>query len=832
MNAFKSLITVCLLGTCQIFIIQACKQSEPAVSFDPIGEMYTNNIHEHLFDADWLFYKGEAADIEKPDFNDTGWRKLDLPHDWSIEDLDLPPENFENIDPKPIGPFSPESPGNISTGYTIGGIGWYRKHFKIQSQDVDHIVRIMFDGVYMNADFWINGQHLGNHPYGYTAFAFDITPYLRTDGGDNIIAVRVRNEGRNSRWYSGSGIYRHTWLSITNPLYFDRWGLYITTPEVSDLEARINLEAKVLNYFDQVKDFEIKVLIINPSGTETIKKEKPYTLNSAESKSFALDMMLKNPQLWSVDNPQLYLAKVFLLADGKIVDQLSTTFGIRTLDFSPDKGFQLNGEKVLIKGGNMHHDNGPLGSAAIDRAEYRRIELMKDFGFNAIRTSHNPPSRQFLDACDKLGMLVLDESFDQWQRPKNPNDYNLYFDGWWEKDIEAMVLRDRNHPSVIIWSIGNEINERADSSGLILTKVLKGKIKSLDTTRPVTAAICIFWDHPGKEWEDTAPAFELLDVAGYNYQWQHYKSDHELFPDRIMLGTESVARDVYENWELVEECDWVLGDFLWTGMDYLGEAGIGNALLDDEKKTWPWFNANCGDIDLCGFKKPQSYFRDVVWGISQLEIAVHAPIPQGRTEIVSFWGWPNEEQSWNWSGQEGKIMSVSIYTRCDSVILELNGKNTGSVTMLDSMKYQAKLPVVYQPGELRAKGYINGSVVEERSLKTTGPVAGIRMTADRTNIKADRNDLAYITVEIVDKNGIRIPDAKESVQFDIQGEGELAGIGNGNPIDIKSFKKPQCTTFRGRCLLIVRPYAETPGEILISAKTGNLQKETLTIQVD
>ena len=831
-NFFKSLITVCFSGIWLIIFIQACKQTGPAGVFDPIEEMYLYNIHEHLFDADWLFYKGEVQGAEMPDFDDTGWRKLDLPHDWSIEDLDLPSEDFKDADPKPEGPFSHESPGAISTGYTLGGTGWYRKYFKIQAQDLGRIVKIMFDGVYMNADFWINGQHIGNHPYGYTAFSFDITPFLKTDGGNNVLAVRVLNEGRNSRWYSGSGIYRHTWLSIMNPLHFDRWGLYITTPEVSGTQTTVHTETTVINYYDHEEGFELEVEITDSDGNKLASRKSIHQLTSGEMKAFEQNLKIDNPQLWSLEQPHLYLAHVNLLLNHKIVDQLSSTFGIRTIDFSADRGFLLNNEKVLIKGGNMHHDNGPLGSAAIDRAEYRRIELMKAFGFNAIRTSHNPPSRQFLDACDKLGVLVLDESFDQWERPKNPNDYNLYFDDWWEKDIESMVLRDRNHPSVIIWSIGNEINERADSSGLILTKVLRNKINSLDPTRPVTAAICSFWDHPGKGWEDTTPAFELLDVAGYNYQWQHYQSDHELFPDRIMLGTESVAKDVYENWKRVEECEWVLGDFLWTGMDYLGEAGIGNAMLDNEKKTWPWFNANCGDIDLCGFKKPQSYFRDVVWGISQLEMAVHLPIPEGRKEIVSFWGWPNEEQNWNWSGKEGERMDVSIYTRCDSVVLELNGKKVDAITLVDSMKYQANLPIVYQPGELQAKGYVNGSVAEVRTLKTTGTVAGIRMTADRENIEANRNDLAYITVELVDETETRVPDAEKMIEFDIRGQGELAGIGNGNPIDIKSFQQPRCTSFRGRCLLIVRPFKDNPGEIIITARSGDLKEETLTITTD
>jgi beta-galactosidase len=813
------------------FLVQSCEYNESTKTGDPIHDMYAFNKHDQLFDSDWLFYKGDAAGAEMPGFNDSHWRDLDLPHDWSIEDLNLQTNKYDNIDPAPQGPFTPGSPGEISTGYVLGGTGWYRKHFIIDPEDYGRIVNITFDGVYMNADVWINGHHLGNHPYGYTAFSFDITPYLRLDGSENVISVRVINEGRNSRSYSGSGIYRHVWLTISDPLHFDRWGLFITTPAVSKTKAKIQIESSVINYYDHIKEFEIEFQIIDPSGNEVEKSMKSSQLNSGINDTFKEVLNLENPKLWSPEHPQLYQARVNLVLDDRTVGQFSTIFGIRQIGFSIENGFQLNSETILIKGGNMHHDNGPLGSAAIDRAEYRKVELMKSFGYNAIRTSHNPPSRQFLDACDQFGILVMDESFDQWQRPKNPNDYNLYFDEWWEKDIESMVKRDRNHPSIIIWSIGNEINERADSSGLVLTKALKNKVKSLDTTRPVTAAICGFWDHPGREWHETAPAFELFDIAGYNYKWDRYETDHEKFPERIILGTESVALEVYDNWKLVEKHSWVLGDFLWTSMDYLGEAAIGNALLDGEIKTWPWFNANCGDIDLCGSKKPQSYYRDVVWGISMLEIAVHRPIPEGRKEIVSFWGWPDEEQSWNWPGHEGELMKISFYTSYDSVVLELNERQYGSIVMADSLKYKAQLDVVYEPGVIKAIGYSNGSVAEVKILKTTGDGTKIRMVADRQEIKANRNDLSYITVEIVDPSGIRVPNADIMINFRIEGNGELAGVGNANPKDVKSFRSPQCNTYKGRCLLIVRPVRNEEGEIAVVATSPNLGESEIKIKV-
>ncbi len=824
---FFSLIVTMLI------ILLSCKEEslKNTQLFDPVEAMYAYNVHDVLFDDEWMFFKGKIEGAEDPGFDDSEWRVLDVPHDWSIEDLNLEPDNYKDFEPKPVGPFSPDSPGNISTGYVLGGEGWYRKHFRLAPADIGKIVRITFDGVYMNADFWINGQYLGNHPYGYTAFTYDITPFLKMDGSDNILSVKVMNEGRNSRWYSGSGIYRHVWLSITNPLHLDRWGLFVTTPKISESNAIVNIDASIVNYYDLTLNFDVEMQILDPNGKRIAKSKQPNQLNSGISEVVSYELSIDNPQLWSIENPNLYLAEVSLLLDGKVVDYLSTTFGIRSINFSVENGFQLNGETVLIKGGNMHHDNGPLGAAAIDRAEYRRVELMKSFGYNAIRTSHNPPSRQFLDACDKLGILVMDESFDQWQLPKNENDYNLYFDDWWERDIESMVLRDRNHPSIFIWSIGNEIKERADSSGLELTKVLKDKVKTLDSTRPVTAAICGFWEFPGRPWEDTEPAFELFDVQGYNYKWERYESDHKIFPDRIILGTESIAGDVFENWQLVEKYPWVTGDFLWTSMDYLGEAGIGNALLDNEKKEWPWFNAYCGDIDLCGFKKPQSYYRDVVWGISDLEIAVHSPVPAGRKEIVSFWGWPNETRSWNWEGNEGEEISVSVYTSCDSVIMELNDKKVAVIDLQDSVRLRSSVNVKYQPGQLKAIGYRNGRQVTSRSLTTTGKPHSIKLSVDRAEIRADRNDLAYIKAEIIDESGLRIPDAILPVNFEISGNGALAGVGNGNPVDTKSFQKPECRTFKGRCLLIVRPESKENGEIRVIAKSTGLTDAEIKILV-
>jgi beta-galactosidase len=473
---------------------------------------------------------------------------------------------------------------------------------------------------------------------------------------------------------------------------------------------------------------------------------------------------------------------------------------------------------------------------------------MKDNGFNAIRTSHNPPSKSFLDACDELGMLVMDESFDQWQKPKNPEDYNLYFDNWWEKDLESMVLRDRNHPSIIIWSIGNEISERADSSGLKIAQNMRNKVLSMDKTRPVTQAICHFWDQPGRPWDDTAPAFDILDIHGYNYQWKNYEPDHQKDSGRIIVGTESFPKEAFDNWQLVEKYPYVIGDFVWTGMDYLGESGIGHTWLNNESVAflppWPWFNAYCGDVSILGYKKPQMYYRDVVWRNSQLEIMAHAPVPEGRKELVSMWGWPEEWKSWNWEGNEGLPLQVSVYSRCDKVRLELNGNLIGeqeigqenpAVQQMDIPMQERKITalatyfnVPYQPGELVAIGLKNGEEVVRQTLKTTGKPAAVKITAESETFIAAENDLAYFNVEIVDEAGLLVPDAELPIEFEIQGDCYLQAVGNGNPEDMKSFQQAKVNTFSGKCLLIVRSNKKA-NEIVVSAKSEGLASGTAKV---
>ncbi len=782
---------------------------------------------EQNFDSDWKFFRGEASGAESATFDDSQWRNLDLPHDWSIEDL--PADSTKNQ----IGPFSEDSQGQGATGNVVGGTGWYRKTFALDKSSEGKKVQIVFDGVYMNSEVWINGHSLGVHPYGFTPFFYDLTNYLKPSGEKNTLAVKVNNTGKNSRWYSGSGIYRHVVLQTTDKVFIPVWGTFVSTPNVSDEKATVIVSTKIMNERGESGEIAVRTQIISPEGKVVAEKEAKIQAQPGDISKADQILEVSTPELWDLESPTLYKAVSEISFNGKPVDQKTTIFGIRSLDFSAEKGFLLNGKPVLLKGGCMHHDNGPLGSATIDRAEGRRVELMKKFGFNAIRTSHNPPSHQFLDACDRLGVLVIDEAFDQWQRPKNPEDYHLYFDDWHKSDLESMVLRDRNHPSVIMWSIGNEINERIDTSGLRIMKNLSDIVKRLDTSRPVTEAICSFWDHPDYKWEKTIPAFAQLDVCGYNYKLDEYENDHKIAPERIMMGTESFSVQAFENWQMVEKHPYVIGDFVWTSMDYLGESGIGNALIGKDKKVtfapgWPWYNAHCGDIDICGFKKPQSYFRDVVWKISKLEMAVHAPIPSGMIENVSYWGWPDEQQSWNWAGNEGTKLQVNVYSNYPEVKLELNGKEVGTKAVSTETRLTATFEVPYEAGELKAIALQDGKEMESKILKTTGKAAKIRLTADRSEIKADRNDLSYVTVEVTDENGELVPDANLPVQFTISGAGELAGVENGNPSDMKSFRTPKVTSFKGKCLVILRP-SGVAGEIKLTAQSEGLEGTELVV---
>jgi beta-galactosidase len=793
------------------------------------------------FTGDWRFHRGDLDGAEAPAYDDASWRVLDVPHDWSIEDIPgAEPEGAGSIwtggtVPLKTGPFDAyASEGQIATGWTVGGVGWYRKTFDKPKVSDGGKVELRFEGVYMNSDVWINGVKLGNHPYGYTPFAFDLTPHLKD--GRNLVAVKVNNMGRNSRWYSGSGIFRKVWLNVAGNLRFPEFGVSVTTPQVARHMATVNVDVKVENGAPAARRATVRVRLLDGAGALTGEASVPFSVEAHGNVIVTSSLKVSNPKLWSPAEPNLYRTEIVVDSDGEVDDATVLTLGIRKVEIDSAGGMRINGVPLKLQGGCVHHDNGMLGSACIPRAEERRVETLKASGYNAIRTSHNPPSRDFLDACDRVGMVVIDEAFDCWEAGKNPQDYHLYFKDWWQRDLEAMILRDRNHPSVVFWSIGNEIDERAEPHGVEIGKALQAAAHKLDPTRPVTAAICAAWDHPGQKWQDIQPAFTYLDVGGYNYQFSEYENDHTQYPQRVMMGTESFPRQAFQNWQAVEKNCFVLGDFVWTAIDYLGESGIGHARLvsgethEEYSQPYPWFNSFCGDIDLIGNKKPQSYFRDVVWHRSNVEMAVQRPVPDRWKEFVSLWGWSDELRSWTWPGMEGTPLTVRVYTRGDKVTLLLNGKELGSRTLTEKDPLKAEFTVPYAPGELQAEAYKDGGKIGSIAFITTGKPTKLALRPDRTKLKATRDDLSYVMVQVVDQAGRLVPDAVVPISLTVTGSGELAALGNANPKDVASFRHPERNTFHGECVLVVRPTGEQ-GSIEVRAEALGLEGVSLTLEV-
>ncbi len=787
--------------------------------------------NEWKFIRDSLPYQEGLVTAEKPEFDDSKWMVVDLPHDYSI--MDLPGEDG----PGQIGPFSAEAPGGRATGNTLGGTGWYRKEFTMDKKDEGKTAVLKFGGVYMETEVWVNGKQVGVNKYGYSPFWFDITTLLNPAGESNVIAVKVDNIGRNTRWYSGSGIYRNVHLILTHPVHVAVWGVYVTTPEITGDCAVVDLAITTQNDSKNTADAMIKVKVLDKNGHFVGETESPLQIAPNAANISNLQMSIEDPDLWSIETPDLYYAEITIESEDKVVDSYTQFFGVRTVEFSVENGFLLNGESILLKGACMHHDNGLLGAAAFDRAEERRVEIMKANGFNAIRTAHNPPSEAFLNACDRLGMLVVDEFVDMWEAAKNPQDYSRFFAEWWEKDFESMILRDRNHPSIILWSIGNEVREKINENGLRIGRELVYFCHEMDSTRMVTNAIDLFM----YEWDENADAMALLDVAGINYQWTRYEEDHEKYPNRIMLGTESIAKEAFENWEQVKKHPYVVGDFVWAGMDYLGEARVGNTRYvstDQEedgmsffrRSSWPWFGAWCGDIDITGEKKPQMIYRDVIWDNSKLEINVHAPVPEGMVEQVGRWGWPDELPHWTWPGSEGKPLQVRVFTKGDRARLELNGEVIGEKEVSTDTKYIATFDVPYESGELKAIAYEDGKEIATKMLKTAGEPTSIRLIADRDEINADRNDLSFVKIEIVDEKGQVVPRDSVLIKLTLTGNGELAASGNASPDDMESFNKPVVKTFRGKAQAIVRPFAKM-GTITLKAESDGLTTGELKLRV-
>jgi beta-galactosidase len=812
-------------------------------------------------DTGWKFFLGDRSGAEAPSFADVSWRTVDLPHDWSIE-----------------GKPDKDNPSGAGGGFFPGGVGWYRKTFHAPVDWKGKRVCVEFDGVYRDATVYLNGHKLGTHPYGYTAFMFDLTPELNFAGA-NVLAVRVDNSAQpNSRWYSGSGIYRHVRVVVTNPTHVAHWGVFVTTPEVTGTSAKVSIHTRVANESSGATSVAVQTTLLDKSGNKAGSAQSMLSIATGKEDEAAQEITVASPALWSPKSPMLYRAVSTIRQNGKVIDEVTTSFGIRTLAWSAEKGLLLNGEPVKLTGGSVHHDNGPLGAAAFDRAEERRVELLKAAGMNAVRTAHNPPSSAFLDACDRLGLLVLDEPFDVWKAHKVKFDYGSDFDEWWKQDVSSMVLRDRNHPSIVIWGIGNEIPELEVDNGAALGKLIADQVRTLDNTRPLTLAF------PGTMTKPTAQAvFSQLDIAGYNYNiLPTYQEDHEQLPSRMMLTTESWPAKAFPLWKISQDNPYVLGDLTWTAMDYLGESGIGawqygtpqqakmaegmagmmsgTAMIDqmftgmangkdmmtDMAKNnsdpnakammelffhpYPWHAAVCGDLDLTGFRKPQSYYRDIIWnGGDRVYATVRLPEPEGKKIIAIMWATYPTLHSWSWPGQEGKQLDVEVYSGAEKVQLFLNNKLFGEKPTGREQEFKAVFSVPYAPGTLKAVGLRGGRVVAENVLTTAGEPVRLQVTADRTVVEANGEDLSFVTVEAVDAHGQPDLHADQEVQFEINGPGAIAAVGNGDGQDADSYNGDRRKFYLGRALVVIRTSRQT-GLIKLTVKSSGFSDGSLTIR--
>ena len=784
------------------------------------------------FNRGWRFRKGAISGAESPTFNDRSWRIVDLPHDWSIES-----------DTPGLAPFDKDMPDGRSAGYLHGGTGWYRNEFTLDAEQRGKCVDLIFDGVQQESDVWINGHYLGFQPHGYIAFSYDLTPYLNRAGERNVIAVRAVNPERNTRWYAGSGIYRDVHLRWHAPLHVPVWGVRVDTIRLNKEKALLQIRVDVSNTLNSPQQVSLVLKLGGPEGSTQSFALADLSLAPDSTEQVSERVSVASPRRWSPDAPLLYAAEIELQQAGVVVDCWREMIGIRTLSISAERGLLLNGEPVKLKGGCMHHDNGLLGAAAFADAECRRVATMKRNGFNAIRTSHNPPSSAFLNACDRLGMMVMDEFTDVWELPKKPNGYNRYFGAHWEKDLRAMVARDYNHPSVVIWSIGNEIPERIMPAGLELGRKMAEAVREIDSTRPITNAIQSFSDYDDQDltWDASAAAFAFLDIAGYNYTWSKYEADHLKYPSRIMVETESNPDLAYATWRQVEKHPYVIGDFVWTGMDHLGESGLGdNRYIANEQappdritiaRPWPTWVNWCGDIDILGNKKPQSFYRDVVWGQSKLEIAVHAPVPRGKREITSYYGWPDELASWNWSGNEGTPLEVKLYSRADRVRLEMNDQLIGEQSIDPDAGITAGFWVPWRAGVLRASAFVSGKVIATRTLKTIGPAALLALLPEVSRVVAARERLLYIPVEIRDLAGSLVPDAGHALELALTGPVELMAFGSANPDIAPALKDAHTRAFRGRALAILRSTGK-PGSARVSISSPGLASAEIMLRID
>jgi beta-galactosidase len=789
----------------------------------------------------------EPTGLESPSFNDNTWRTLDLPHDWAIE-----------------GPFSDTLENNTGL-LPWKGIGWYRKHFTVNETNKDIRFYIDFDGAMAYSQVWLNGKFVGGWPYGYTSFRLDLTPYI-INGKENVIAVRLDTKKWDSRWYPGAGIYRNVWLVKTAPVHISYNGVFCTTPEIKKESGTVSISAEVESHVDGPVLVKVKAEVyklndkFEMSGSPVAEFTSPYAMTSAmKDHIFRVDLKVKDPVLWDLENPEMYRAVVSVIMGSDVVDRYETNFGFRTLLFTARDGFYLNGKRVEVKGVCNHHDLGALGAAINTRALERQLEILKEMGCNAIRTSHNPPAPELLDLCDKMGFLVEDEAFDVWKTPKKRGDYNKLFYSWHVEDLKVMVRRDRNHPSVFIWSIGNEVN---DQNNPALSESLKAIIKSEDITRPVTSGCN--WDESG-----TNGFQKTLDVFGINYRLYRYDAffalkDNDNLPFHSSESASTISsRGEYffpvvegdlnnnlpgkgifqissydlaypgwattpdQQWEMQDKYPGVFGEFVWTGFDYIGEptpyggdlTGLrpgtraydrAKELLDRQNVTEvPSRSSYFGILDLAGFRKDRFWLYQSKW----------------RPELPMAHILPH----WNWPERKGLVTPVHVYTSGDEAELFLNGKSLGKKK---KGQYEYRLrwdDVVYQPGELKVIAYKNGQKWAEDVMKTTGKAYQLGISADRSEITADGRDLVFVTIKIEDKNNLMVPRTSNQINFSITGPGKIIATDNGDAASHESFQAKSKKAFNGMCLVIVAAEKGATGSFKVVAESKGLKAATVTV---
>jgi beta-galactosidase len=788
------------------------------------------------FTDDWRFFKGEAQGAEQPSFDDAAWRRLDLPHDWAIE-----------------GPFDRKYDPH-SGGLPFFGVGWYRKHFTMPPSAKGSVVVLQFDGAMSNSTVWINGQNVGGRPYGYTSFAVDLTPHIRFSG-ENVVAVRLAPEEESSRWYPGAGIYRNVWLITTPQVRVAQWGTYVTTPVVTDAKATVKVRTEVENRGTSEAGVTLETEILDAAGKPVGRATQPLTIGAGAKQSVEAQVEVVRPHRWDMDDPYLYTVKSRIRQGAGAADEYATPFGIRTIEYTKERGFLLNGKPRKFQGVCDHHDLGALGAAVSRRAIERQLEILKSMGVNAIRTSHNPPAPELLDLADRMGLVVMDEAFDMWKIPKKRNGLSKYWDEWYERDLRDFIRRDRNHPSVVLWSIGNEIPEQGRSDGAVLAQRLTDISHEEDRTRPTTAAF---------NMADEAirnRLTEAVDIPGFNYRPLQYAQIQKDHPEWIIFGSETASavssRGVYQlpiekyekhpslqltsydvisppwayipdvEFEAQEKNPGVMGEFVWTGFDYLGEPtpyfnGRGNNDAD-----WPARSSYFGIVDLAGFPKDRFYLYQSQWTSRPM---VHV-LPH-----------------WNWAGMEGKPIPVIVYTNADEVELFLNGKSLGRKKRFSEpvelpvgtkvsadhkfvSKYRLMWQVPYEPGSLKVAGFRDGKTVATDERKTAGAPARIVLAPDRTVIASNGDDLSFVTVRVEDKDGNLCPLADNLVTFQVTGPAVIAAVDNGNAATVEPFQADHRKAFNGLALLIVRAKRGQSGRVRIAASSGALQSGMAQVDV-